>query len=236
MRWISVGCLALAGCSDGKGDDGSGDVTFADTDADTDTDTDTDTDADTDADADADTDTDTDADTDTDTDTDTGTIGLPDPFAGLSATCGTSIATMNYTSYYVGELQISGTTVSGTETMAFYPSPDLETTCALPPSCLVVWDLTGTVETTSQPSYDYAISVDATRSLVRTTCDDVYMLLWEPDTYAGTYAVAENLDGTSTVGFESSGAVFGEGHWSGGNLTYVSGSQCAALPDTPPCP
>ncbi len=224
----AIGLLSLVACG---GDKDSGDGSDADADAVADADTDADTDSDADADADADADGDADADTDTDTAT-----GLPDPFAGLSATCSTAQATMNFTYYYVGELVVSGSTVTGTETMVWFPSADLEATCSLPTSCVVVWDLTGTVDSTQVGGFDYAVVGDAVRNVVTTTCDEIYEPLWEPETYSVRYAVAENPDGTSVFAFDSSGTVFGQGFHAGGALTYVSERQCWVLPDSPPCP
>lgn len=120
--------------------------------------------------------------------------------------------------------------------MVFFPSTDLEATCALAPSCVVVWQVEGLVAPTSQPGFDYAVQFDAERDVAATTCDATYALFWEPDSSSGTYAVQEATDGSSTVGFESSGTVFGEGAWGGGELTDVSDDQCSPLPDSPPCP
>jgi len=195
--------------------------------------------------------TDTDADTDTDTDTahtastaltaHTGTTSsIPDPYAGLMPTCSTRYADMVFTNFYVGDLIVDdkAMTFSGTETMAFYPSSMLEKECSLPPTCVVVYTLSGAVVPTSQAGFDYALDGQAQIDLGATTCDSIYDQLWEDPQFTVSYAVRENKDGTSEVAFESSGSVFGGWHWEGDRLTYVSDAVCSLLPDPPytPCP
>jgi hypothetical protein len=184
-------------------------------------------------DADTDLDTDTDVDTDTDTDVDTDTI--PDPYASLDRTAceGGAYVDNTMTAWFVGDLVVSGTTFTGTETAAVHWSPNFVSECGYAADCVIVWALTGTVGAPGAcADCDYSLEVDATLDAAATDCPTDRIGDVSPDTWSTTYDVKLNPDGTTEVSFSQSGNPLGAWYWAGDRVTYVTGQPvCFPYPD-----
>jgi hypothetical protein len=161
--------------------------------------------------------------------------GIPDPYAGLDRTAceGGPYIENTFTTWFVGDLTVTGETATGTETAAVHWSPEWVADCGYPETCNIVWDVSGVKgEVGACVGCDYALSIQADLNEAATNCPEARIVDAGDPQWSTVYDVKLNPDGTTEVSFSASGEPLGGWYWSGDRVTYVTGEPyCFPYPD-----
>ncbi len=173
-------------------------------------------------------DTDTDTDTDTDSDTDTDADGdIPDYWEDLGAHEGCEdydgYPVPGATGFFMGDFSISGEEVSGHETWALFANQAWKD--AGEDDCEILWSVSGTVGSpVACATCDLSLDLTAQVSPADSSCPE--KLFEGEESFAVTYDVRVNSDGTTDFYYASSGNELGGWYGNDHRVTYVTDGQC----------
>lgn len=164
--------------------------------------------------------------TDTGSGNDTGssTNNRPDILAGLGAEDCEDFDGTPYTgatSYFAGEYDISGETLSGKEYWMLIPNTQWAADGVT--ECIMVWDITGT-STDCTTGCTTQLAISAVFNPEASDCPQELEDI-EGGDFSVTYDVSD-AGGTATVNFTSSGNFLGSGTYEQDRVTWVSDYQC----------
>jgi hypothetical protein len=154
-----------------------------------------------------------------------GVDALPDPFAGLlKGSCEDGPGNEGADSHFVGEFNISGSTVSGTETWVLFTNKKWKERGGV--DCRITWHVTGAkVGPRACSDCDYGLMVSAEPDVDGSGCPEG-LIKKEAKRQELKYDIKAMADGTAFVYFAKSGKRLGQGYHSGDRLTYTSSHQC----------
>ena len=150
--------------------------------------------------------------------------GLPNLKKGLSREgCDNGPGVMGAASYFVGELKISDTSVSGEEEWILFANKKWAATNG--GDCTVRWSLSGSKTGTSACGRcDFGVSLTNQLDMTGSNCPED---LTKGDTGQQIgYDIDLKDDGTVDVFFSRSGKRVGEGYHSNGTIRYVTDMSC----------
>ncbi|RME29442.1 MAG: hypothetical protein D6798_00035 [Deltaproteobacteria bacterium] len=158
--------------------------------------------------------------------------GLPDLSADLEVdACADGPGNEGADSHFIGEFQIQGSTVTGTERWLLHANPKLLASkhWDAGPDCEVRWLMTGV---TTAPRHcgtcDLGLDLTASADLTGSTCPED--LVKRESSFKVSYDVQRGSDGVAYVYFAGSGKLLGQGyHQTDGQTSrfnYVTRHQC----------
>lgn len=138
--------------------------------------------------------------------------------------CADPVVMEGNTRFFVGEMTWgSDNSVCGYEAKVLYPNARWKETVPEVDDCIIVWQLSGTVEP-GTGTYDYLFTLHAALDQGQTDCLSSYVAS-ETAAYDETYNVNITSDGTATVFFPS-GTMFANGLGNDGALSFASNGDC----------
>jgi hypothetical protein len=149
----------------------------------------------------------------------------PDPFEGLlKGACEDGPGNEGADSHFVGEFNISGSTVTGTETWVLFANQKWKDRGGL--DCRITWHLSGAkVGPRACSDCDYGLMLSAEPDVDGSGCPEG-LIKKEAVRQELKYDVKALADGTAYVYFAKSGKRLGQGYYAGDRLTYTSSHQC----------
>lgn len=171
------------------------------------------------------------------TDSTGGAAGLPDVSASLpKGQCSSGPGNEGADSYFVGDIKINGSQITGTETWVLYANPKWKAKGGR--DCTLTWNITGSMASGggSCGACDSTLTLSAVAQKDSSNCPEELIfgrLLpngqragGEGTDWSNRYAIQRRPDGTVKVHFAGSGKLLGEGYHNAGGLNYVSAHQC----------
>jgi hypothetical protein len=149
---------------------------------------------------------------------------LPDLVAGLNRKgCDNGPGGSGAASYFVGELNISGTDVKGAESWLLYANEKWKANNGR--DCTVHWNLHGSKTSTSAcGACSFGVSLTNALDKVASNCPED-MAKGETG-QAINYDIQLKDDGRAVVYFSKSGKKVGEGYHANGKIKYVTDMSC----------
>jgi hypothetical protein len=158
------------------------------------------------------------------------TAGLPDLTVGIDKGGCETPGNEGARAYFVSDLKVTGSVVSGSETWLIYANDKLKRAKIWQKDgggeeCMVRWMLTGVTTTPSAcGACDTAVQIKGTVDVSGSTCPEG---IWKREReWTETYDIARRSDGTALFYFHRSGKQFGQGYHSGDKMNFITDPTC----------
>lgn len=158
------------------------------------------------------------------------TAGLPDLTVGIDKAGCEGPGNEGARAYFVSDLKVTGSVVSGSETWLIYANDKLKRAKIWQQDgggeeCMVRWMLTGVTTTPGAcGACDSAVQVKGTVDVSGSTCPEG---IWKREReWTETYDIARRSDGTALFYFHRSGKQFGQGYHSGDKMNFITDPTC----------